>query len=217
MATSERRADQGSRVARKTLIKLGEEVRRARLLAGLSQSELGRLLGLSASTVSRMERALLPRLALVDLARAMSVVGLELSATAHPAGQPVRDAAHLSLLGRLRESLPREIAWHPEFPVSLPGDKRAWDALLVASGVRIGVEAETRLRDVQALERRITLKARDSGLERVVLLVADTRTNRRIVREYEGVLRSAYPISGRKALEGLRASRDPGGSALVLL
>ncbi|MGI8928550.1 MAG: hypothetical protein ACR2H0_03655 [Candidatus Limnocylindrales bacterium] len=40
---------------------------------------------------------------------------------------------------------------------------------------------EQRLYDVQAQTRRILLKWRDSGVERLLLVLADTRVNRRVL------------------------------------
>ena len=99
----------------------------------------------------------------------------------------------------------------------IPGDRRAWDATAVGQAGRIGVEAETRLRDLQAIDRRVALKERDGGLDRVVLLVLDSRWNRRVLREAGDSLRSRYPIDGRRALELLAAGADPGGNAVILL
>jgi len=82
--------------------------------------------------------------------------------------------------------------------------------------MRIGVEAETRLRDIQALERRVALKKRDGNLTRVVLLVADTRANRALIRSLGSTVQGAFPVPGRVALDALAAGRDPGGDALIL-
>ena len=76
------------------------------------------------------------------------------------------------------------------------------------------VEAETRLDDLQALERRVRLKQRDLGVRRVILLVADTRHNRAVLRHPESStsfrLHTGVPA-------GLAQRRDPGGDAIVLL
>jgi hypothetical protein len=97
------------------------------------------------------------------------------------------------------------------------GDRRAWDAVISGVGFRIGVEAETRIRDVQELLRRIALKKRDGGVDRVILLVADTRANRATLRAFDAVLKSSFPVSSRDALAALGSGRDPGGDAIVIL
>jgi hypothetical protein len=78
------------------------------------------------------------------------------------------------------------------------------------------VDAETRIRDVQALERRTALKRRDTGTDRVILLIADTRSNRAILASLRGsLIHDALP--GTTILAALKSGRDPGGSGIVLL
>ena len=99
----------------------------------------------------------------------------------------------------------------------MPGDPRAWDALISAGRFRVGVEAETRLRDVQAVTRRVALKKRDSEVERVILLLRGSRWNRQVVRLAGDSLAAMFPVPGAVALDALRAGRDPGGDAVILL
>jgi len=99
----------------------------------------------------------------------------------------------------------------------LPGDLRAWDAALKNGRCEIGVDAETRLRDVQAVDRRIMLKLRDSGYDRAILLLSPTRANREALREHRQLLSANYPVTGRVALAALRAGRDPGGNAIIVV
>jgi hypothetical protein len=89
--------------------------------------------------------------------------------------------------------------------------------LIAAATWRKPVEAETRLGDVQALERRLTLKQRDGLMEQLILLVADTRHNRIVLRSIAPSLDGQFPVPGRRALELLATGVDPGGSAIVLL
>ncbi len=142
---------------------------------------------------------------------------MDLSVRAYPAGPPIADRAHLALLTRFRARI--HPAWRIRFEAALPeaGDPRAWDALLTMAGCRVAVEAETRLRDIQALLRRTALKQRDSGIERVVLLVAATRGNRTTVREFRPLVREQLPLDSRSMLAALAAGADPGASGIVLL
>jgi hypothetical protein len=182
--------------------------------------DVGRSVGLSASEVGRIERGLVP----LDIVRAsmlLAAVGLELSVRTYPAGQPIRDRAHAALLGRLRSRLHARLLWRTEVPMPIAGDTRAWDAVIrngprISPGWALAVEAETRPRDVQALERRIALKARDSGIEAVLLLLADTQHNRQLMKAHPD-LREHFPIAGSRALELLAAGVFPGGSAVLRL
>jgi len=146
-----------------------------------------------------------------------ATVGHELSLRLFPAGPPIRDAAHLTLLADLRAYISPSLRWATEVPLPIPGDPRAWDALIGGSRFRVGVEAETRLRDVQAVTRRAALKKRDSKVERMILLLRDSRWNRQIVRLAGDSLAGLFPIPGSAALDALRAGRDPGGDVLILL
>ncbi len=82
----------------------------------------------------------------------------------------------------------------------------------------MAVEAETRLRDVQAAQRRIILKRRDDpGVSGVILLLSNTRHNRALVHEYGAALRADFPVQADRMLRALSEGRDPGGSGVVLL
>jgi transcriptional regulator with XRE-family HTH domain len=217
MATRDRLVYEGGRRARRIAIALGEELREARLIAGLTQVEVGRAVGISGAQVSRIERGLVPGVQLQTFCRLLAVVGRELSARSYPAGPPVRDKAHLALLESLRERLPPTLRMRVEVPLGLPGDQRALDARIDGTGVVVAVEAETRLRDMQAQLRAAVLKGQDSGSDRLILLVKGSRGNRLALRESLPLLAATFPVSNRAALAALAAGRDPGGNAIVVL
>ena len=217
MGSRERAIDIGAARARDILARLMAEARAARLAAGLGQDDVAAALGISRSQYSRMERGLSPDISINRAARLFAVLGQELSVRAFPAGDPIRDVAHTALLERLRARCHRSFRWRTEVPLPIPGDLRAWDATAVCPTCRIGVEAETRLRDIQALDRRLALKQRDGGMDRLVLLVLDSRSNREVVRAYGDLLALRFPVQGTRAMELLGAGVDPGGNVLVLL
>ena len=217
MGSQERAVDRGSRLGRAILASLGTEIRNARMSRGLSQSQVAAACGLSQSTIHRVEVAHATGLSLLDLSRVLSAVGLDLTARAYPGGSPVRDAGHAGLLARLRAILPVGTPWTYEVAFPGAGDPRAWDALVRVDGMRVAIEAETRPRDVQDLLRRLALKRRDGGVDRLVLLLADSRHNRTMLRAAGEALRASFPIGSWLALEDLRAGRPPSDDALVLL
>lgn len=188
----------------------------ARVGHGLTQGSVGGATGMSRAEVSRIERGQVRTVSILHMARLLSVVGLELSARSYPTGAPLRDRAHLALIGRFRQLVAGTLSWRLEVPVASSGDLRAWDAMIGKGADRVGIEAETRLTDLQAIERRIALKCRDSGVRQAILLLADTRANRLTVRSYEASIRGAFPLSGRDALRALRDGDLPAASALVL-
>ncbi len=176
---------------------------------------VGELLGVSHTQVGRVEHGRAEHVALIDLMRHGAVVGLDLSLRAFPGGPPIRDAGHLALLERFRACLHPSLRWRTEVPIPIVGDQRAWDGWIIGAGDIIGVEAEMRLVDAQAVERRIGLKQRDSNVARVVLLLNDSERNRLAVRANYEQLMARFPVPGRELLAALRAGRDPGGSGIV--
>jgi transcriptional regulator with XRE-family HTH domain len=218
MVVKERSADVGSRRARGILVEIGRELHDARVNHGLSQAAVGRAVRMSRSQVGRVERAQVPLVPLANLARLMAAVGLELSVRAYPSGPPIRDAAHRALLDRFRARLGSSVWCGFEVPVGRPGDRRSWDTVIAVAGVRIAVEAETRPRDVQELQRRLASKRRDDpSISSVILLLSDTRHNRALVRDHGEVLRVELPLPASAILAALAEGRNPGGSGIVLI
>jgi transcriptional regulator with XRE-family HTH domain len=220
MPDRERAADRGSRLARRDLATVGGELRTARVMAGKSLREVGRAAGMSYSQVGRIERSVLSSATVSQLAKVGAVVGLDVRLRAYPGPNPLRDAAQIALFDRLRARLAPGLVMQTEVPLHIEGDLRAWDAVIggfrPAAGL-LHVEGETRLYDAQAQFRRIALKARDDGVDMVLLVVADTPRNRTSVRAAGSMITEAYPISARAALASLAAGRRPLGSALVFV
>ena len=216
MATRDRPIDRANRIAASLVATTGLELREARINAGLSQRAVGDAAGVSHPTVSRIERGTSPEVSLLVIARLAAVVGLRPSFRLYPDGDPIRDMAHVQLLERLHDRIAPQLRWRTEVPLPIPGDLRSWDATIAGLGFVVGVEAETRVRDAQALARRTNLKQRDGQLDHVLLLVAATRANRRALAVATG-LADAFPVSQRDCLRALREDRDPGGSALIVL
>jgi transcriptional regulator with XRE-family HTH domain len=217
MASREDRVNEGRGNARSIRGTMGQEVRGARLAGGLSQLAAGAAAGMSHAQFGRIERGELRELTVDQLSRACAAVGLRLVIRAYPDGDPVRDAAQLALLERFRSCLPPGTRWRTEVPLPIAGDRRAWDGVVTLGNGSLGVEAETRLRDIQALERRLALKLRDGGLERMVLVVSDTRSNRRVVDIHRAALRPLLPLDARDILSALRSGRLPEASGIILL
>ncbi len=178
---------------------------------------MGQAVGLSRSAVSRIENGQVPAVSVRNLARLLSVVGMDLSARAYPSGGSLRDQAQINLLGRLTGQVSPLLARRSEVPVGGAGDLRAWDLVISRGTDRVAVEAETRLTDLQAVQRRIALKSRNSGISTVILLLAASRTNRSTLRLFEEVLRESFAVPGSEALRDLRMGRLPRGSAVILL
>ncbi len=195
---------------------MGSELRAARMASGLSQAGAGTAVGMSHAQLGRIERGELRHLTVEQLSRACVAVGLKLVVRAYPDGDPVRDAGQLALLQRFRARLPTGATWRTEVPLPIVGDRRAWDAVVTLRGASMVVEAETRLRDIQALERRLSLKLRDGGIDQILVVVADTRSNRQAIVAHREALRALLPLDCRDVLRALRSGRLPDNSGLLL-
>jgi len=101
-------------------------------------------------------------------------------------------------------------------PLPIEGDLRSWDTMIRGTHWRLPVEAETALDDIQATERRLTLKRRDGEADHVILLVADTRRNRRALAAAPGAF-AELPLRTREILADLARGTHPGGSGIVIL
>jgi transcriptional regulator with XRE-family HTH domain len=218
MPTAQRSVDTGTIRGQRIVRSVAGEIRQARLRHGLSQAEVARAARISSGQMGRIERAENARVSVLALCRLLAILGMELNARAYPAGQPIRDAAHRALLDRLRARIGPGVRWRYERPIGGEGDLRAWDGAAEATDWRLGVEAETRVADLQELQRRIQLKLRDDPTTSgAILLLADTRHNRLVVRANREALGSDFPIDGTAALEAIGSGRLPGGSSVVLL
>jgi len=74
-----------------------------------------------------------------------------------------------------------------------------------------------RPRDVQELLRRLGLKKRDGGVDRLLLVLRNSRWNRELLRTSGADLRLTFPVPPSAALRALAEGRDPGGDAVILI
>jgi len=212
MPSREGPSDRGRRRGRDLL----REARRARLARNLTQAAVGRAIGVSDSRISAIECNDYGDVPFVVVAEYLAVVGLDLSARAYPAGGGLRDEGQAKLLLLFLDRVHESFSRRTEVPLPVAGDLRAWDAALIKERLRIGVEVETRVRDFQAVDRRVMLKLRDSGWDRAVLLIRASRSNRTVIREFAQLVAINYPIRQGQASSALEEGRDPGGNCLIL-
>jgi transcriptional regulator with XRE-family HTH domain len=185
---------------------------------GLSQDDIGASVGMSGSQVGRFERGELQDVALDQLCRLSASVGLVPSLRLYPDGDPIRDVAQVRLLERLRARLQSSTRWRTEVPLHGRADRRAWDAIAELAGCIDAFEAESRLGDLQATERRVLLKHRDDAtVGHVFLVVAATPANRRALSVGRETLRGNFPLDTREALASLTNGRCPGAGGVLVL
>jgi transcriptional regulator with XRE-family HTH domain len=220
MPSRERRSSRAAASIERDLVRAGDELREARLRAGLRLEDVATAIGVSPATVLRTERAIGPGARPPLLAAHAAAVGLRARVLLYPDGEPLRDAPQVQLLRAFRAEIGASIPIDLERPVvMIPGsnDRRAFDAVLRIPGCACGVECYTRFHDCQAQLRSALLKQRDADLCRLILVVSGTRANRAAIRVAGDLIASAFPIGTRRVLAALRAGRDPGANGLVLL
>lgn len=181
---------------------------------------MARELGCSQSQLWRIEADQVP-VTVGRLAEMASVLGLELSIGLHELGDPIRDKGHQALAKRFAALLSPRWIVTTETPLPMPGDLRAWDKLLRLAGQvpqhLVGVDLETRIRDIQALVRRTRMRERDGGVDAIVIVLSDSATNRRLVGELREALGPGYLTSPRGLLNSLRAGSALIGSGVILV
>jgi transcriptional regulator with XRE-family HTH domain len=194
------------------------ELSEARKSAGLSQESLASAIERSQSDLSRLERLVdVDRVSFVEIAEAASLLGLELSAGLHLVGDPIRDKGHQALIKRFRALLSSAFRVFAEALLPGAGDRRSWDLLLRLTDQVIGVEVETRIRDMQALVRRMHQRERDGGADEILLVLAATKTNRMLLSELVTALGPNFATSPRVILRALRNGERLPGSGVILL
>jgi transcriptional regulator with XRE-family HTH domain len=218
MTTRERPSDVGAADARRIGGAAGQEIRDARRSAGVAQRVLAERAGVSRTQLGRLERGELkdPSLALVcQVARA---AGFSASLKLYPDGARLRDVGQLRVLDRFDRVVAPPLRITREVQLPIAADLRAWDERLTDGRNTASVECEVHLRDIQAVERRIAIKQRDDPRAGVViLLLADTAHNRRVLAEHREALRAQFPLDGGAIVRAVRAGRIPNAGGIVLI
>ena len=142
------------------------------------------------------------------MARAL---GQTVSVKLFPAGSPVRDAGQLALFDRFTPVLASPLRLRREVVLPGPGELRAWDAAISGDDGVAFLDAEARLGDIQALDRRLERKLRDDPRGAIlILLVARTRHNSEVLRIHREALRPLLPLDGATILRAsARAASRP--------
>jgi transcriptional regulator with XRE-family HTH domain len=210
--------DLGEEDARQIRSGIAGELRRTRIALGLSQAVVARSAGISPSMLGRIERNLTQGPSLAAVARAARVLGLQVSVQFHPAGSPIRDRGQQRTLERFLLLPAAPLRFSREVGLPIAGDMRAWDGAVADAGTMAFVDCESRLGDIQALERRLGLKLRDDPRSRVlILVVARTRHNRSVLQHERESLRAMLPLDGPAIARALRQGRLPPAGGLIVI
>ena len=206
---------EGRLIARRVAVRLGEQVRRARVARRWSQRKLGEKIGLSASRISQIERGYgsgLPLISWFALGQALDLP-LRIEYGRDRVDEPV-DAGHLGMqelilrLGRQTERRRAfELSTRPADPalsvdVGLRDDvcrvlmlNACWNSF----GNIDGSVRSTRRKIAEAEQLAVAIGG-DQGPYRVAAcwIVRDTRRNREIISRYPEVFASTFTGSSRR-------------------
>jgi transcriptional regulator with XRE-family HTH domain len=197
---------------------IGDDLRSARLAAGLTLRDVAHHVGVVPSMILKDERGHRPAARPETLARHAAAVGMRVRIKVYPEGPPIRDAASVALIRAFRERLgstaPKLLL---EQHVTMnPSDMRAFDATLDLPG-GCGLEFVTRLHLCQAQLRQGLLKQRDAGLARLIFVVKATHANRRAVAAAADLIATTFPLGTGAVMAALRAGKDPGANGLAFI
>jgi transcriptional regulator with XRE-family HTH domain len=218
MPTATRAVDEGTRLADRPARESGTEFRERRLELDLTQEQVAHSCRISRVHYAKLERGY-SGMTILELDRIAAVLGLSPSIRLYPAGPGLRDAGQMRRLRGLLGHVRRPLTFRLEVPLPRRTDHvelRAWDAVLFGGGSRTAIEMEMRIRDGQALLRRIDLKRRDDPTEGLLLLIADTRGNRQTLAEFGPMLQHLPRLRPSKVCAALEAGRHP-GTGIVLV
>jgi transcriptional regulator with XRE-family HTH domain len=213
--------DIGSARARELAIRIGRELRIARIAAGLTQAQVAALAGLSQSIVADTERGKLG-ISLDARCRIAAACGHELSMKLFPVSTVrLRDSGQLELAEAIAAAVGP--CWRYRFEVLTgPGPMHAADIVLENQQEVAQVEVERALVDFQAQWRAGNLK-RESLAQRLgrpvalILAVPDTATVRKALEPHREFISRAMPMSSRAMWHALRGCHALGGDGLLFV
>lgn len=201
-------------------MRIGEDVRRLRLDAGVSLRELARVTGLDPSHIARIEKgqthASLEALTAIGVA-----TGADLSLRFFAgAGPRIHDRFQAPMIeALLRDAHQR---WIPRLEVQVPRPARGVVDLVLTdrlSPTRVIGEAQSEFRRLEEQVRWFAEKAEaiatDGRPASRLLIVRSTVATREIARRYEAILRTAYPARTSDVVAALTGEAPWPGDGVV--
>jgi transcriptional regulator with XRE-family HTH domain len=208
--------------------RLGAAIRAVRIRRRLRQLDVADMAGVSRATVSLLERGHCETLSLIAVRRIAATVDVRIELVGRWRGgdlDRLLNRRHSVLAEDFAAALTQTEGWQiePEVSFSIYGERGVIDQLAWHSetGHLLVVEFKTQLVDINELlgtldrKRRLIRQIaagrgwRPSRVS-VWLVIADTCTNRRHVREHATLLRSQLPLDGRQLRKLLRDPTEAG-------
>jgi transcriptional regulator with XRE-family HTH domain len=210
-------ARETARRLRGSSIRIGEEVRRLRLDAGVSLRELGSATSLDPSHLARIEKGRVQpsirALTLISVA-----LGADLSLRFYAGSGPrIRDRFQAPMIEALIAELdPR---WTARLEVPIPRPARGIVDLVLAdrtAPVTVIGEAQSEFRGIEQQLRWLAEKANTfAGPVSKLLIVRSTEATREVARRYAATLSVAYPARSPDAVAALTGDHPWPGDAIV--
>ncbi len=208
--------------------RVGADLRRHRLDAGLSLRAVAKAASIDPSHLSAVERGT-REASFAVLVAVAQVLGLDLSIRLFAVtGPSIRDRHQAPIVEALIATLGRSWRPHVEVPVRRPV-RGVIDLVLVRDDVVVAVEVHSELRSVEQVIRWSTAKAealpssdlwsrggsfRQPRIERL-LVICSTRANRDIVQSHQKTFDNAFPGSAAAASSALRGDAPWPGPTLL--
>lgn len=209
-------------------LRFGTVVRMARVKRRWRQDDLASRAGVSRATVWRVERGRLDELTVAAIRKICAELEIRVALEPRSRGADLdrainarHSALHEAVARAIRRDFPDWVL-APEVSFSIWGERGVIDLLLWHPGRRalLIIEFKTEIVDtgnlLETMDRRRRLAvaiANDRGWEPATIstwvIVAESRTNERRLRQHRTILRSAFPAAGRQIRAWLR---DPVGS-----
>jgi len=217
MVARDDRLRNGQVVADRVVSALVTELRTARQDANLSQAALAKRLGWSQTRYSLFERDLEP-ITVEDVCLAATVLGLKPRFDLYRVDEGLRDRGSEALIERFCALLSPRWSIKREAPFPELGDLRSWDVLIrLGSLFRAGIEAETRLRELEELVRRVRQRELHGRVDAIVLVLSRSGHNRAQLDELRTALGPDYATLPSNLVAALKAGRPLPGSGVMLL
>jgi len=217
MAAKDERVGRGRLIAIRTVEAVRTELRTARHDANISQAALAERIGWSQTRFSKFERNADP-ITVEDVCLVATVLGLKPSLNLYRVEEGLRDQASTRLIERFCALLSPLWSVTREAPFPRIGDLRSWDVLIrLGRAFRAGIEAETRVRELEELVRRIRQRELHGRVDAIVVVLSRSQHNGRHVDELRAALGPAYATQPSDIVKTLNAGAPLPGSGVILL